>query len=238
MKKHITTLALLLLGFAAIAQQQEANTLHVIGRSEIEVAPDLFEFNIGFTYTTGSMETSIEQLNDAMDEMIKAITSKTKIKSDSLKTTGFNTYVNDGRYNQLKKTSYTANQSLKLTINHDQKEIIHLLNIITELNAKTNLNTRSFISEKLKSQSEEVLINMAFENARNQSRILAKAGEFKVGNVRSVNYTQSNWVVYPPRSYQMAEMKATSEKSFGDFNVENQKISKQIDVTYYINSEK
>ena len=81
MRKHIATLMLLLSAFYVIAQQQEANSLHVIGRAEIEVEPDLFDLNIGFTYTTISMETSIEEVNKAVDAMVKAITSNTEIKT-------------------------------------------------------------------------------------------------------------------------------------------------------------
>ncbi len=236
MKKHITTLALLLLGFAAIAQQQEANTLHVIGRSEIEVAPDLFEFNIGFTYTTGSMETSIEQLNDAMDKVISAITSQTEIKSDSIKTKDFGTHVNDGRYDKTKNTTYSAFQSLVLTISHEQEEIIKILNLITRTNSKINIRTRSFISDKSRAAIEEDLINMAFDHARYQGKLLGKAGDFKLGKVRSVNYTQGNPFNEGTRVQLrgISQMDASKEMAFGDFNVEKQKISKQIDVTFYI----
>ena len=234
MKKYIATLMLSLIAVIATAQQ-EANTLHVIGKAEIEVAPDLFDFNIGFTYTTGSMENSISQLNKAMDEMIKAITSNTAIKSDSLKTVGFNTYVNDNRYNQNKKTTYTASQSLKLSIAHEQKEIIKLLNLITGTNANISMNTRSYTSKKAQASAEEELITLVFEHARYQGQLLAKAGGFKVGSVRSVNYTQGvSFNAQEPRTFQVAEMKASADMSFGDFNVEKQKISKQIDVTYYI----
>ena len=103
MRKHIATLMLLLSAFYVIAQQQEANSLHVIGRAEIEVEPDLFDLNIGFTYTTISMETSIEEVNKAVDAMVKAITSNTEIKKDSLKTVDFNTFVNDNRYNRTRR---------------------------------------------------------------------------------------------------------------------------------------
>ena len=235
MTKYMATLVFLLFGLIATAQQQEANTLHVIGKAEIEVTPDLFDLNIGFTYTTSSMESSIEQLNEAMDDMIKAITSNTKIKSDSIKTVGFNTYVNDNRYNQNKKTTYTANQSLKLTIRHDQKEIVKLLNLITTHNAKINMNTRSYIGKKAQALAEEKLINMAFAHARYQSKLLANAGEFKVGNVRSVDYTQG--VSFSPQNtvrFKAAQLAESADMSFGDFNVEKQKISKQIDVTFYI----
>lgn len=225
----------MLLGFIATAQQQEANTVHVIGKAEIEVAPDLFDFNVGFTYTTESMESSIKELNKAMDEMIHAITSNTKIESDSLKTVRFNTYVNDNRYNKNKTTTYTASQSLKLTIAHDQKEIVKLLNLITSTNVNINLNTNSYISKSAQLAAEEELINRAFDHARYQANLLSKAGQFKTGRVRSVNYTQGvSFNAQAPRTFQVSEMKASADMSFGDFNVEKQKISKQIDVTYYI----
>lgn len=225
-----------LLPLSTLAQIQEANTLQLTGVSEVEIVPDMFRFDLRFTVTTNKMKKSVDSLNDAMERMIRAITRNTDIKSDSIKTLGFNTYVNDNRYEPKKrKTTYTANQSLQLKIPANTEDIVHLLNVITEANAGVNIQTNSYFSNEKKAAVEEQLINKAFDNARHQADMLAKAGNFKVGNVRSVNYSQG--IPFQVRANYRAEalqMSAKADNSFGDFNLAGQRISKRIDISFYI----
>ena len=182
------------------------------------------------------MKKSIDSLNGSMERMIRAITKSTDIKSDSIKTRGFNTYVNDNRYDPKKRrTTYTANQSLQLKIKARSEDIIHLLNVITESNSNANVQTSSYFSNQKKAEVEEQLINGAFDNARHQANMLAKAGNFTVGNVRSVNYMQSTpFQVRANYRLEAAQMQADEEHSFGDFNLAGQRISKRIDISFYI----
>lgn len=225
-----------LLPLSGFAQMQEANTLQVTGISEIEIVPDMFRFDLRFTVTTNEMKKSIDSLNNAMDKMIRCITGKSKIKSDSLKTTGFNTYTNDNRYDKERETTHTANQSLQLTINANSDDIIKLLNIIAEANTNANVNTSSFFSKAKKLEVEELLINSAFDNARAQASMLGKAGNFDVRHVRSVNYAQGT--PFQARGNNKMEtmlLGATGDsESFGDFNLAEQTLSKRIDVSFFI----
>ena len=102
---------LLLSAFYVIAQQQ-ANSLHVIGRAEIEVEPDLFDLNIGFTYTTISMETSIEEVNKAVDAMVRPLLQTPKSKKIASRQLT-STLLNDNRYNQKQEDYLCSKQSLQ-----------------------------------------------------------------------------------------------------------------------------
>lgn len=225
-----------LLPLSGFAQMQEANTLQVTGASEIQVVPDLFRFDLRFTVTTNEMKKSIDSLNSAMDKMIRCITGKSKIKSDSLKTSGFSTYTNDNRYDKKRETTHTANQTLQLTIKANSDDIVKMLNIIAEANTNANVNTNSFFSKTKKLEVEELLINSAFDNARAQASMLARAGNFDVRNVRSVNYSQGT--PFEARAnYKMEAMwmdKTQESRSFGDFNLPEQTMSKRIDISFYI----
>ncbi len=235
MKRIQAILFVALLPLGLFAQDQEANTLKVQGTAEIEMIPDLFQFDLRFNVTTDRQNISIDSLNEMTAYMIKCITKKTNIKKDSLKTIGFYTNINDNRYKPDTKTTYTASQSLQLKISADKEEIIKLLNIIADTKLPVNVNTQSYFSDAAKAKSEEVLINGAFENARKQASMLAKAGVFKVGSVRSVDYSQGE--VFQMRgsvSIESMALKSSDSREFGDFNLAPQKLSKSIRVSYYI----
>ncbi len=238
MKKLKLIIIAILIPLYSFAQNQEANTLNVTGIAEMEVIPDMFRFDLMFTVTTDKMKKSVDKLNDEMDKMIKAITKQTNISSDSIKTLGFNTYVNDYRYDPKRKTTYTANQSLQLEIKAKSKSIVHLLNVISEANSNVNISTSSFFSNQMKADVEEQLINAAFDNARHQASMLGKAGNFETGRVRSVNYMQGT-PFQARRNMQLESMKmdmVEEEAAFGDFNIAKQTMSKRIDISFYIYS--
>lgn len=235
MKKLKLIIIAILIPLYSFAQNQEANTLNVTGTAEIEVIPDMFQFDLRFTVTTGEMKKSIDDINAQMDRMIKAITRKTSISSDSIKTLGFNTYVNDNRYDSKKKTTYTANQALQLKIKANSDDITYLLNIIADENSSVNINTHSFFSNQKKTEVEEQLINAAFNNARHQANLLANAGNFEIGNVRSVNYTQGTpFQTRMSVRMESMQMDSAKERSFGGFNLDTQTMSKRIDISFYI----
>jgi len=235
MKRIQAILIIVLLPMGLFAQDQEANTLKVNGSAQVEAIPDLFQFNLRFNVTSDQQRMSIDSLNEMTAYMIKCITKKTDIGKDSLKTINFYTNVNENLYKTETITTYSASQSLQLKIGADKEQIIKLLNIIADTNLPVNVNTQGYFSDAAKAQSEEALINAAFDNARRQAAMLAKAGEFSVGAVRSVDYSQgeSFQVRGVPRMESMA-LKSSGDREFGDFNLAPQKQSKSIRVSYYI----
>lgn len=235
MKRIKVILLIALLPLGLFAQDQEANTLKVNGSAEVEAIPDLFQFDLRFTVTSDQQRTSIDSLNDMTAYMIKCITKKTDVGKDSLKTIGFYTNINDNRYRPEVKTTYTASQTLQLKIGADKEQIIKLLNVIADTNLPVNVNTQSYLSDAAKLASEEALINGAFENARRQAAMLAKAGKFSVGQVRSVDYAQGQSIqVRGPQRMESMALKSSADREFGDFNLAPQKMSKSIRVSYYI----
>lgn len=230
MKRIQAILIIVFLPMGLFAQDQEANTLKVNGSAQVEAIPDLFQFDLRFTVTSDQQRMSIDSLNEMTAYMIKCITKKTDIGEDSLKTINFYTNVNENRYKTETKTTYSASQSLQLKIAADKEQIIKLLNIIADTNLPVNVNAKGYFSDAAKAQSEEALIN-----ARRQAAMLAKAGEFRVGAVRSVDYSQGE--AFQVRGLQRMEsmaLKSSGDREFGDFNLAPQKQSKSIQVSYYI----
>lgn len=224
-----------LLPFGLFAQDQEANTLKVQGSAQIEMIPDLFQFDLRFNVTTEAQRQSIDSLEDMTNYMIKCLTKKGKISKDSLKTIGFYTNINDNRYRPETKTTYTASQTLQLEIAADKERIIKLLNVIADTNLPVSVNTRSYFSDKAKATSEEALINAAFANAKRQASILANAGDFKVGAVRSVDYTQGEpFQVNALARMESMAMKSSDDRNFANFNLAPQSLAKSIRISYFI----
>ena len=54
MKRIQAILIIVFLPMGLFAQDQEANTLKVNGSAQIEAIPDLFQFDLRFTVTSGS----------------------------------------------------------------------------------------------------------------------------------------------------------------------------------------
>lgn len=235
MKRIQAILFIALLPLGLFAQDQDANTLKVSGSAEVEAIPDLFQFDLRFTVTSDQQRISIDSLNDMTAYMIKCITKKTDIGKDSLKTINFYTNINDNRYRPEIKTTYTASQTLQLKISADKEQIIKLLNVIADTNLPVSVNTSGYFSDAAKAASEESLINAAFENARRQAAMLAKAGVFEVGPVRSVDYSQGEaFQVQGSVLMESMALKSSDSREFGDFNLAPQKLSKSIRVSYYI----
>ncbi len=234
-RTYTILLVALLLPFGLFAQDQEANTLKVQGSAQIEMMPDLFQFDLRFNVTTEAQRLSIDSLNDMTDYMIKCLTKKGKISKDSLKTIGFYTNINDNRHRPEVKTTYTASQTLQLKIGADKEQIIKLLNVIADTNLPVNVNTSSYFSDRAKAKSEETLINAAFENARRQADMLAKAGNFKVAAVRSVDYTQGEVYLWNDMARtESMSLKSSGGRDFANFNLTPQKLSKRIQISYFI----
>ncbi|OEK00920.1 hypothetical protein BFP97_05070 [Roseivirga sp. 4D4] len=239
MKRTYAILLVVLLPFSLFAQDQEANTLKVQGSAQIEMMPDLFQFDLRFNVTTEAQRQSIDSLNDMTDYMIKCLTKKGKISKDSLKTIGFYTNINDNQYRPEVKTTYTASQTLQLKIGADKEQIIKLLNVIADTNLPVNVNTSSYFSDKAKAKSEEALIKAAFENASRQAQMLASAGNFEVGAVRSVDYTQGEpFQVNALARMESMAMKSSDDRSFANFNLAPQEFQKSIRISYFIHQKK
>ncbi|MBO3697175.1 SIMPL domain-containing protein [Roseivirga sp. E12] len=234
--KRIYTIALMALMSAGLfAQEQEANTLKVQGSAQIETIPDLFQFDLRFTVTTEAQRQSVDSLEHMTNYMIKCLNKKAKISKDSLKTIGFYTNINDNRYRPETKTTYTASQTLQLKVSADKEQIIKILNVIAYTNLPVNVNTSSYFSDKAKAQSEEALINAAFDNAKRQAQMLAKAGSFEVGAVRSVDYTQGEpFQVNALARMESMALKSSEDRSFANFNLAPQTLQKSIRISYFI----
>lgn len=216
---------------------QEQGTLRVVGNAEIEVLPDLMQFNLNFNLNSDTQKESIEELNALIDDVIAALT-KAGIETDSIKTDNFRTSVVDNTYRNG-KNYFTSQQNMYFIMQAEPDAIIAILNVLNDIDESFNFSPSPMISTALRKQKEVDLSKAAFADAKMQADLLGQSGAFKLGKIKSVDF-QSN---RPPIGFlndvqfeeeAVISLRGQSSLNFGNYNLAPQKLKKSVTVTYFI----
>lgn len=231
--KQIFFAAILLFSFHASAQND--NTLRVQGQSELEVLPDLMKFNLNFNINADTQDESVKELNDLMDQVIIEL-KKAGIHQDSIKTDNFRTNVVDNTYRNG-KNFFTSSQQMHFIISADSKQIVTILNVLSDVKGDFNFSPEPVMSKALKEKKEKELAAMAFQNAKMQAQILSSVDDFTLGKIKSIDFQ-----IDLPR-FQIRGNSSLGEvvvadyavsKNFGNYNLAPQTLRKSVWVTYFI----
>lgn len=218
-------------------QAQDQGTVRVVGNAEVEVIPDLMQFNLNFNVNEDTQEKSIRELNVLIDEVLAALT-RSGIHADSIKTDNFRTSVVDNTYRNG-KNYFSSQQNMFFIINADSDNIIAILNVLNDVEGNFNFSPSPMISASLRKQKEKALSQAAFADAKMQAELLSASGAFQLGKIKSIDF-QSN---RPPIGFldeaqfeeeALISLKGQSSLNFGNYNLAPQKLSKSVTVTYFI----
>lgn len=183
-------LFLLLLFFSyTVSQAQDQGTVRVVGNAEVEVIPDLMQFNLNFNVNADTQEESIEELNQLIDKVVAALT-RSGIHADSIKTDNFRTNVVDNTYRNG-KNYFSSLQNMYFIMNADSDAIIAILNVLNDVEGSFNFSPNPMISASLRKQKEKTLSQAAFADAKMQAELLSASGAFELGKIKAVDF-QSN----------------------------------------------
>ncbi len=229
--KQIFFIAALLVSVGLTAQTD--NTLRVEGKGELEVIPDLMKFNLNFNINADSQDESIEELNELMDQVIIEL-KKAGIHEDSIKTDNFRTNVVDNTYRNG-KNYYTSSQQMHFIIGADSKQIVTILNVLSNVKGSFNFSPSPLLSQGLRERKEKQLAALAFQDAKDQAEILGSAGAFELGKIKNIDFQSANRPVVM-RNFEEGDavFAYAEQKSFGNYNLAPQKLAKSVWVTYYI----
>lgn len=229
--KQFFLIAALLVSVGLSAQNE--NTLRVEGKGELEVVPDLMKFNLNFNINADTQDESIKELNELMDQVIIEL-KKAGIHEDSIKTDNFRTNVVDNTYRNG-KNYFTSSQQMYFIIGAKSEQIVTLLNVLSNVEGSFNFSPSPLLSKELREQKEKELAALAFQNAKEQAEILGSAGAFDLGKIKNIDFQSANLPVLM-RDFEAGEavFAYAEQKSFGNFNLAPQKLSKSVWVTYYI----
>lgn len=171
------------------------------GKGEVSATPNNATFTVGVTQTT----TTSEQATSLMNETTTEIVTKLKaagIKSEDIKTTGYNVYPNQdfvsGRNNI---TGYTASQNLEV-----QADSVELANRALAAATESGANTVSGVNFTLDDDEMNTLqqeaLKKAVTDAKKNASDIANAAGIKLGRIVSIRQNQGG----PPVPIYKAEM--------------------------------
>lgn len=166
MKKILSTIALLFIGFISFGQITSTNgvkKIEVTGQAEMEIIPDEIYLRITLKeYKNGTKTVSINTLEA---ELVKAV-KKMNLEEDALRVE--NIYGYNWDWKKKKTGDFLASKSFKLKLN-DVKKVNDLVNSLDN-EGLNNLN----ISELNHSKIEEHKMNLKIEALKNAK---VKAGK-------------------------------------------------------------
>ncbi|MFC0263964.1 SIMPL domain-containing protein [Fontibacter flavus] len=194
MKKAFLLLPVLFLSLGLMAQ--DIPLIEVEGSSEISIMPD-----------EALIQISLSEKAMKVADATQALNKKTKSIEDALKKSGvkdFKFYV-DNYYvyvNRIytkgtsKDSGYVASQNIKVLVNDIEKDLAKITETLHQT-ANMGFNVQLNISDKLRKDSQDKLLEMAIADAKNKAELIAKSLGIEKIQVQKVNYTTQGNMFYP-----------------------------------------
>ncbi|WP_420386910.1 SIMPL domain-containing protein [Roseivirga sp.] len=237
MKQIITSLILLsCLNFPLLAQ--ESNTLRIEGKAEMEVVPEIMEYKLNLNISTTNQKRSLDSLNQIVNMVTRALID-VGLPADSILTEGFNVNTMNDRFNPENGIQYAASQNLSFKTSTRSEHILAVINALADLDIPYNLNNSPQLSKKQSEQVRLALIEAALDDAKEKAAQIARAGQFRLKGISSINYQEGyNLVVYEEAEFDDEIMvgAAKASRSFGDYHVAPEVFRKNVVVTFKIKS--
>lgn len=237
MKQIITSLLLLsCLNFPLLAQ--ESNTLRIEGKAEMEVVPDIMDYKLNLSISTTNQKQSLDSLNQIVNLITQALVD-IGLPADSILTEGFNVNTMNARFNPENRIQYTASQNLSFKTSTSSEHILAVINGLADLDIPYNLNNSPQLSKQQSEQVRLELIEAALDDAKEKAAQIARAGQFRLKGISSINYQEDyNMVAYEEAEFEDEVMvgAAKASRSFGDYHVAQEIFRKNVVVTFKIKS--
>ncbi|MGV3541197.1 MAG: SIMPL domain-containing protein [Rufibacter sp.] len=186
--KIILCVLLSVLSFTAVGQEKEEPTLQINGNARISVKPDIGVLSLKVSEINTSMSKAIARVGDKTNEYVK-ILQKLKFKQDEIKTTSFavskNSIYRDDKYID---SGYVASQNIRIEFAYNQELLSKILNEFTKSASEVDFSFEFKLSEKQKAEVQSKIIELAVNDAKSKSLIIAKASGQKLKRIQSISY--------------------------------------------------
>lgn len=216
--KYIFIAIALVASFGLSAQND--NTVRVQGKSTTDVLPDRVQFILNFDVNADDKQASILKLNEQIDEVVLNLT-QAGLPQDSIRTENFKTQFRDNQYDRNQAPFYSSSQMLSFIVTAESEAIVSILNILSDSQGDFTFYPMPFISQALKAEKESALLSAAFQNAKSKAGLLANAGDFQLGEVKSVDFgddqSQMNFQIRGNSSLNENAISFRSDQNFGDY---------------------
>ena len=211
MKKIITILCAICLVSCTSKAQNIINNIQVVGFSEIELEPDVLEYNITLQeyYKTETEKVTIEILEKNLIKSIEEI----GLKKDNLT---IKSVTGSKRYNyssDAKPTNYTESRVYTLRI----KSINDINSLVPKLDKMGLINTSLVrMTNKKKSDVEKELTKKAIRDAESHANTIAQSVGKKISSILTIQ--KSDFEGFPGTFGKTYDLNTTNSES--DFKTE------------------
>jgi uncharacterized protein YggE len=230
MKKRIVILPLLFLSLSLLAQQMPL--IEVEGNSELSVMPD-----------EALIQISLSEKAISVAEATNGLNKKTKAIEDALKNSGVKTYrlfvdnyyVNVNRIfssRTSRDSGYVASQRIRIRVSDIEKDLIKVTETVLQT-GNPGFNVSLQVSDLLKKEVEQQLLEEAIVDAVRKARVIAKSIGVEDIQVHKVVYTSQGQGFYPA----MREAKVSMSSDMAPreepiFRPEEVKLNEKVLVTF------
>ncbi len=187
----VTFLSILILAAATVSAQEKSNVINVQGEAIFKVTPKIFVVNIPIQIKDSVYENCtkrlVEKYNLLKDALIKNKINEESIQSDNLSVN--ENYIWDQR--EQKFDGYIGNIQVTVEQEYTVEKLSAVIETLKDEEFKFGYHISFKLSEKQKAEQLEKAINMAVEDANNKAKMIAKAMNIKLGEIRNINFNSS-----------------------------------------------
>ncbi|UXP31263.1 SIMPL domain-containing protein [Reichenbachiella agarivorans] len=233
MKTYTLALALLMIGFVSLGQEQ--SMIHVSGQAELSVNPEIVVFNYSVHSNHKNYETAVNQLNTRVNSLLSDL-KKAGFASEEIKTSHFN--IRKSKiYNKGQEAGdeYIATQSLVVKFTFDKKKMLSSLNQTTEEASAPNLSISFELSDAQKKKTQESLMIAAMKDAKSKAQILANQEGYKVAGVKEIRHGVNTSLPPMGRNVEFAMMKTMADSgNVSQYEPTEITMSDEVNVSYLL----
>ena len=194
----LSVIAVLILGacsgipvqMAATPQQPYQRVINVTGSGQVYLTPDVAYVNIG-VHTVADTVGDALKLNNTQATAVASSLKELGVDAKDIQTNAFNVYPQQqfGPQGEVIKTTYAVDNTVFVTV-RDLSKLGQILDVVVQ-NGANAINGISFdVLDKSKALMQ--VRQMAVADARQQAQELAAAAGVKLGDLISLNISQSS----------------------------------------------
>jgi uncharacterized protein YggE len=169
----------------------------VIGKATDSYIPDMVTFNFSINATEKKQNDAVYKMNDQSEKVIDII-SRLGYNTKEIKLSNYELGEDiDYSGDKPKNNGYRASLSFELEIKYTEDSFNTLLDSISAHKIPDlNFTYTSTFSDELQDKIKKELITKASDNAESIAKTLAIARNVELGNIFSIEYTNSNFSLY------------------------------------------
>jgi uncharacterized protein YggE len=231
-------LTLIVTAFAGFAQTAEKSTINIVGDAELKVLPDVVVFSVTVFAVHNVLNESVKKLNEETTSLT-ALLEKMGFTKEQMRIAGFSVQ-QEWEYENSTSVmkGYRATQHINLRFSADKDKLARLMEAFT---AEGRRQFSTFytpqLSEKVQRETEQKLIVLAMNRARENAEVIARQAGQRIVRVGEISY-HTNGGSYQPQP--MMERQAVAAmgmengngSAFQQIDLQEITLTERITITY------